>query len=78
MTIATTLNSILSCYEISLTLRFARDLRHWKIAAKGPEKYLDLLMEIHRAITNTGNHNPVQLVCRALQATDPPPTYAHI
>ncbi|XP_022706130.1 uncharacterized protein LOC111270251 isoform X2 [Varroa jacobsoni] len=75
MTIATTLNSILSCYEISLTLRFARDLRHWKIAAKGPEKYLDLLMEIHRAITNTGNHNPVQLVCRALQATDPPPTF---
>ncbi|OQR78352.1 hypothetical protein BIW11_00317 [Tropilaelaps mercedesae] len=72
ITLTAQLNSMLHGYEISLMLRLGRDSRHWKMVAKGPEKHVDLLIDVYRAIRDS-SYDPIALLRNAL-LTAPPPT----
>lgn len=62
------LNSMLRSYDISLMLRLGRDSRHWRMVAKGPEKHVDLLIDVYRAIRDS-SHDPIASIRNALLVT---------
>ncbi|OQR67590.1 hypothetical protein BIW11_02168 [Tropilaelaps mercedesae] len=68
------MNDMLHDYDISLVLRLNRDPRQWRIVARGPEGYLDLLMDVYRALSKP-DVNPIAYMREILRHARPPIRY---
>ncbi|XP_022659892.1 uncharacterized protein LOC111249808 [Varroa destructor] len=71
------INDMLYDYDISLLLRLNRDSRQWKIVARGPEGFVNLLMDVYRALT-LPNVNPLAFVKAAASTAKSPIRYADL
>lgn len=71
------INDMLYDYDISLLLRLNRDSRQWKIVARGPEGFVNLLMDVYRALT-LPNVNPLAFVKAAASTAKSPIRYVDL
>ncbi|OQR69687.1 hypothetical protein BIW11_12106 [Tropilaelaps mercedesae] len=58
---------LLYSFEILLTVRSSRDLKNWKLEARGPESRLGLIMEVHNILRNP-HHNAVVALRETVQS----------
>lgn len=75
MTLMRKLNDMLYDYDISLLPKLNRDTHQWKIIVRGPEGFVDLLMDVYRALIKP-DVNPLAAVREALKTAKPPIRYA--